>query len=131
VPNNYNFGGFDPYMKRYIRRTPKRHIFVWKDVMWHVDCQNRSLGVTCACDRDIKQTKKETYSGKLGIHPDHPRHPIEIPFPSLNMKLLVQHVVLVILMNLLMITAYIINIFQLSGTACCKSMEFSFTRRWI
>jgi len=33
----------------------------------------------CACPWDQKKTMKETlwYSGKVGIHPDHPRRPIE------------------------------------------------------
>jgi len=38
--------------------------------------------MTCVYD---EETKKETlwYSGKLGIHPDHPRRLIEIPFGRL------------------------------------------------
>jgi len=33
--------------------------------------------MTCTCD---KKEDKKPYSGKLGIHPDHPHHRIEIQF---------------------------------------------------
>jgi len=59
--------------------TEPPNVLAWKDVIWHTDRQNRSTGVTCVCDEEIKKDK-ETYSGKLVTCPDHPRRPIEIPF---------------------------------------------------
>jgi len=52
------FWEFDPWMGRYINRTPKRHILAWKDVIWHIDRQNRSTGATCARAHETKKTKK-------------------------------------------------------------------------
>ena len=43
------------------------------------DRQNRSIGATCALDKEIKKTNN-SYSGKLGIRPDHPRRRIEMQF---------------------------------------------------
>jgi len=37
--------------------------------------------VTCVCDDETKKRqRKKPYSGKLGIHPDHPCRPMEMPF---------------------------------------------------
>jgi len=43
-----------------------------KDVIWHIDRQNRSDGATCARVEATKKRWKETDRGKLAIRPDHP-----------------------------------------------------------
>jgi len=66
---------------QYINRAPKRHIFAWKDIIWHTGRENQSTGATFVHDKEKKdKERKRPYSGKLAIWPDHQCHPIEIPF---------------------------------------------------
>ena len=55
------FGAFGPYIRSDINETPKRHILVWKDVVWRIDRQNRSTGVICARDEETKKGRQKNF----------------------------------------------------------------------
>jgi len=54
-------------MGRYINRTrtPKRHILAWKDVIWRIDCQNRSTGLTCVLAHETKKRQWKKHCGTV------------------------------------------------------------------
>jgi len=79
-PPNYAILGFDPINAEVYQQTRKRHILAWKDIILHINRQNRSTNCKLCAWWINQKDKKKPYSGKLGIRPDHPRCPIEIPF---------------------------------------------------
>ena len=68
------FGVFDPLNGEQYQRNPKRHILWEKDVIWRIDCENRSTGATCVRDEGTKEqdTKKPEVRAKSGYLPRPP-----------------------------------------------------------
>jgi len=70
------FGGSEPLNVIGHHRDPQK-AHHWPEPHLHAKFgADRSTGATCARDEEIKKRKKarkETYSGKLGVRPDHPR----------------------------------------------------------
>jgi len=72
------------------RQPPAAILKACYDVIWHIDRQNWSTGVTCgnkymyvcAHNEETKKWKK-CYIGKLVVCPNHPCHLIEIQFGML------------------------------------------------
>jgi len=62
--HNYGFWGSWPNKWGGISTKPKRHILAWKDVIWRIDRQNRSIGATCARAHETKV--KETLQWQTG-----------------------------------------------------------------
>ena len=67
-------GVFDPLNGAQYQRNPKRHILGEKDVIWRIDCENRSTGATCVRDEGTKEqdTKKPEVRAKSGYLPRPP-----------------------------------------------------------
>jgi len=70
-------------MESDVNKALKRHILVWKYVIWRIDRQKRSHGATVRVTKRPKKQRNLTYllnTGKLGIYQDNPRRRIEIKF---------------------------------------------------
>jgi len=81
TPPKLFFLGIWPLNGEAYQRNPQKHILGQKDVIWRIDRQNRSTGVTCARDEETKKRKRQKpNSGKLGICRDHPRRRIDMKF---------------------------------------------------
>jgi len=67
------FWGSEPLNVIGHHRDPQK-AQLWPEPQLHaIFGTDRSTGATCAWDKGIKKARKETYSGKLGVRPDHPR----------------------------------------------------------
>jgi len=72
APKILVFGVWTPKRDWSSSRPPKGTS--WPDPRLHGDFgRNRSSGATWARTEETKKARKESYSGKLGVRPDHPR----------------------------------------------------------
>jgi len=72
-PKNFGFWGSEPLNVIGHHRDPQKAP-PWPKTHLHANFgAYRSTGATCVRDEEIKKARKETYSGKLGVRPDHPR----------------------------------------------------------
>jgi len=74
TPPKLGFWGILPLNGEQYQRNPKRHILGEKDVIWRIDCENRSTGATCVRDEGTKEqgTKKPEVRAKSGYLPRPP-----------------------------------------------------------
>jgi len=47
------------------RPTPKRHLLVRKHVVWAIKRENRSIGTTCARDREKRHYSQKSHKGVI------------------------------------------------------------------
>ena len=72
-PQNFGFWGSEPLNVIGHHQDPQK-AHPWLKPHLHANFgADRSTGATWARAEEIKKARKETYSGKLGVRPDHPR----------------------------------------------------------